>query len=177
MPCVAVIRGATLLFTGAASRVCGGSVVLVQEVLNNKRLVSNTFKLCGTTKRWCHYMAALTYTVLKTNIMNKLKLYGIQFVRRGQRIWRTASPRRRVTASYQCSAANQEVTYGPSQFDCRNLTDYRGKNSPICREFGPYYACAQPQRCGHPAGVVPGIATMDGRHPRCRLCTLGWQTH
>ena len=35
------------------------------------------------TKWWCRYMAAPTYMVLKMNIMNKLKLYGIRFVRRG----------------------------------------------------------------------------------------------
>ena len=64
-------------FMGAASRVCGGGVVLVPEVLNNIWLASNAFKLCGTTKRWCRYTAALTYTVLKTNIMNKLKLYSV----------------------------------------------------------------------------------------------------
>ena len=73
MPYVAVIRGATLLFMGAASLVCGGGVVLVPEVLNNLWLASNAFKLCGTTKRWCCYTVAPTYTVLKTNIMNKLK--------------------------------------------------------------------------------------------------------
>ena len=50
-------------------------MVLVPEVLNNIRLASNTFKLCGATKWWCRYTAAPTYTVLKTNIMNKLKLY------------------------------------------------------------------------------------------------------
>ena len=54
-------------------------MVLVLEVLKNIRLASNAFKLCGATKRWCCYMAALMYTVLKTNIINKLKLYGIQF--------------------------------------------------------------------------------------------------
>ena len=75
---------------GAASLVCGSSVVLVLEVLNNIWLASNVFKLCGTTKRWCRYMAAPMYMVLKTNIMNKLKLYGIQFVRWGRHIWRTA---------------------------------------------------------------------------------------
>ena len=64
---------------GAASRVCGGDVVLVPEVLNNIRLASNMLKLCGATKWWCRYTAALTHMVLKTNIMNKLKLYGIQF--------------------------------------------------------------------------------------------------
>ena len=62
---------------GAASRVCSGSVVLVPEVLNNIWLASYVFKLCGATKRWCCYTAALTNTVLKMNIMNKLKLYGI----------------------------------------------------------------------------------------------------
>ena len=90
MPCAAVIHGATLLFMGAASLVCGGSVVLVPEVLNNIWLASNAFKLCGVTKRWCRYMAAPTYTVLKTNIMNKLKIYGVQFVRQGRRIQHTA---------------------------------------------------------------------------------------
>ena len=55
-------------------------MVLVPEVLNNIRLASNAFKLCGTTKRWCRYTAALMYTVLKMNIMNKLKLYCIRFV-------------------------------------------------------------------------------------------------
>ena len=158
---------------GAASRVCGGGVVLVPEVFNNIRLASNAFKLCGATKRWCCYTAAPTYTVLKTNIMNKLKLYGIRFVWRGRRIWHMTQPRRRVTASNQCGIANQEITYGLSRFDCRNWTDCRGKNSPFYREFGPYYACARPQRCGHPAGIVPRIATVDGRCPRCRLCTLG----
>ena len=54
-----------------------GSVVLVPEVLNNIRLASNVFKLCGTTKQWCRYTAAPMYTVLKMNIMNKLKLYGV----------------------------------------------------------------------------------------------------
>ena len=68
---------------GAASRVCGSGVVLVPEVLNNIRLASNVFNLCGATKQWCRYMAAPTYTVLKTNIMNKLKLYGVRFVRWG----------------------------------------------------------------------------------------------
>ena len=75
MPYAAVICGATLLFTGAASLVCSGSVVLVPEVLNNIWLASNTFKLCGTTKRSCHYTAAPMYTVLKMNVINKLKLY------------------------------------------------------------------------------------------------------
>ena len=42
MPYAAVIRSATLLFTGAASLVCGSGVVLVPEVLNNIRLASNT---------------------------------------------------------------------------------------------------------------------------------------
>ena len=72
-----VTHGATLLFTGAASQVCGGGMVLVLEVLNNIRLASNVFNLCSTTKWWCRYMAAPTYMVLKMNIMNKLKLYGI----------------------------------------------------------------------------------------------------
>ena len=54
-------------------------MVLVLEVLDNIRLASNVLRLCGATKRWCHYMAALAYTVLKTNIMNELKLYGIRF--------------------------------------------------------------------------------------------------
>ena len=75
-----------LVFTGAASLVCGGGVVLVPEVLNNVRLASNAFKLCGATKRWCHYTAALTYTVLKTNIINKLKLYSVLFVQWGRRV-------------------------------------------------------------------------------------------
>ena len=86
MPCAAVIHSATLLFMGVASLVCGGGVVLVPEVLNNIRLASNAFQLCGTIKRWCRYTAAPTYMVLKTNIMNKLKLYDIQFVWRGRRI-------------------------------------------------------------------------------------------
>ena len=90
MPYAAVIRGATLLFMGAASLVCGGGVVLVPDVLNNIRLASNTFKLCGATKQWCRYMAAQTYMVLKTNIINKLKLYGIQSVQRGRRVRRMA---------------------------------------------------------------------------------------
>ena len=77
MPYAAVIRGATLLFMGAASLVCGGGVVLVLEVLNNIRLASNAFKLCSATKWWCRYTAAPMYMVLKTNIMNKLKLYSV----------------------------------------------------------------------------------------------------
>ena len=52
-------------------------MVLVLEVLNNIRLASNAFKLCGATKWWCRYTAALTYTVLKMNIINKLKLYSV----------------------------------------------------------------------------------------------------
>ena len=89
MPYVAVIHGATLLFMGAVSLVCGGSVVLVPEVLNNIQLASNAFKLCSTTKWWCCYTAAPMYTVLKMNIMNKLKLYGIRFVGQGGCIWHT----------------------------------------------------------------------------------------
>ena len=65
---------------GAASLVCGSGVVLVPEVLNNIRLASNAFKLCIATKWWCRYMAAPMYMVLRMNIMNKLKLYGIRFV-------------------------------------------------------------------------------------------------
>ena len=144
---------------------------------NNIWLASNAFKLCGTTKQWCRYTAAPTYTVLKTNIINKLKLYGIRFVRQGRRIRCMAQPRRRVTASNQCSIANQEVTYGPSRFDCRNLTDCWGENSPFYRELGSYYACAWPQRCGHPAGIVPGIATVDSRRLRHRLWILGQWAH
>ena len=64
-------------------------MVLVLEVLNNIRLASNTFKLCSATKPWCRYTVAPTYTVLKMNIMNKLKLYGVQFVWRGRRVWRS----------------------------------------------------------------------------------------
>ena len=58
-------------------------MVLIPEVLNNIQLASNAFKLCGTTKWWCRYTVALAYTVLKMNIMNKLKLYGVRFVRQG----------------------------------------------------------------------------------------------
>ena len=61
---------------GAVSLVCSGGVVLVPEVLNNIQLASNAFKLCGATKRWCRYIVAPTYTVLNTNIINKLKLYA-----------------------------------------------------------------------------------------------------
>ena len=172
MPYAAVIRGATLLFTGGVSLVCSGGMVLVPEVLNNMRLASNAFKLCGATKWWCRYTVALMYTVLKTNIINKLKLYGIQFVQWGQHVW--CSPGRESQLVNQCGIANQEVTYGPSRFDCRDLTNHRGKNSPFYREFGPYYACACPQRCDHPAGIVPGIATMEGRCPRHRPWILGW---
>ena len=80
---MAVNHGATLLFMGVASQVCGGGVVLVLEVLNNIRLASNTFKLCSATKRWCCYTVAPMYTVLKMNIMNKLKLYSVRFVQWG----------------------------------------------------------------------------------------------
>ena len=62
--------GATLLFMGVASRECGGSVVLVPEVLNNIQLASNMFRLCSATEQGCRYTAALMDTVLKTNIMN-----------------------------------------------------------------------------------------------------------
>ena len=47
---MAVNCGATLLFMGAASRVCGGGVFLVPEVLGNIRLASNVFRLCVATK-------------------------------------------------------------------------------------------------------------------------------
>ena len=73
---------------GAVSLVCGGGVVLVPEVLNNIWLASNAFKLCGVTKRRCRYMVAPTYMVLKMNIINKLKLYGVRFVRRGRSVQR-----------------------------------------------------------------------------------------
>ena len=56
MPCEAVNRGATLLFTGAVSRVCGGSDGSVLEVLFNIQLDPNAFKLCGKLKR-CYDMA------------------------------------------------------------------------------------------------------------------------
>ena len=97
MPCVAVIHGATLLFMGAASQVCGGSVVLVPEVLNNIRLASIAFKLCGTTKRWCRYMAAPTYMVLKMNIMKKT-----------QTIWRSICP---VGAMHMAYGVAQEESH------------------------------------------------------------------
>ena len=50
MPCEAVNRGATLLFMGVASQVCGGSGGSVPEVLFNIRLDPNVFKLCGELK-------------------------------------------------------------------------------------------------------------------------------
>ena len=65
-------------------------MVLVPEVLNNIRLASNAFKLCGATKQWCPYTVEPMYTVLKMNIMNKLKLYGVWFVQRGRCIRRMA---------------------------------------------------------------------------------------
>ena len=86
MPCEAVSGSATLLFMGAASQVCGGGVVLVPEVLFNIRLAFNAFKLCGGTKRWCRYMAAPMHTVLKTNINNELKLYGVTICLAGRHI-------------------------------------------------------------------------------------------
>ena len=89
---MAVNHGATLLFRGTASRVCGGSVVLVPEVLDNIRLACNTFKLCGATKQWCHYTVAPAYMVLKKNIINELKLYGVRFCPAG--VTRTVYPRR-----------------------------------------------------------------------------------
>ena len=52
-------------------------MVLVPEVLNNIQLASNAVKLCSATKRWCHYMVAPMYTVLKMNKINELKLYGV----------------------------------------------------------------------------------------------------
>ena len=57
MPCEAVNHGATLLFTGAASRACGGSGGSVPEVLFNIRLDPNAFKLCSELKR-CYDMAS-----------------------------------------------------------------------------------------------------------------------
>ena len=54
----AVIHGATLLFTGAASLVSGGGVVLVPEVLNNIRLaimcLSYAAQLNGGVAIWRH---------------------------------------------------------------------------------------------------------------------------
>ena len=89
----------------------------------------------------------------------------------------TAQPRRRVTASNWCGVVNQQVTHRPTQFEFQNLTDYRGKNGPFYRGFGPYCACTQPQRCGHPAGIVHGTATMDGKCLRHLLHTLGRRAH
>ena len=51
MPCEAVNRGATLLFTGAVPRICGSGDGSVLEVLFNIWLDPNTFKLCGELKR------------------------------------------------------------------------------------------------------------------------------
>ena len=51
MPCEAVNCGATLLFMGAASRVCGGGDGSVPDVLFNIWLDPNAFKLCGELKR------------------------------------------------------------------------------------------------------------------------------
>ena len=68
MPCEAVNHSATLLFTGAASRVCGGSDGSVPEVLFNIWLDPNVFKLCGELKR-CHDMAC-TDTYGTKNVHN-----------------------------------------------------------------------------------------------------------
>ena len=51
MPCEAVNHGATLLFMGAASRVCCGGGGSVLEVLFNIWLDPNAFRLCGELKR------------------------------------------------------------------------------------------------------------------------------
>ena len=56
MPCEAVNRGATLLFMGAASRVCGGSDGSVPEIPFNIWPSPNAFKLCGELKQ-CNNMA------------------------------------------------------------------------------------------------------------------------
>ena len=51
MPCEAVYHSTTLLFTGAASRVCSSGDGSVLEVLFNIRLDPNAFKLCGKLKQ------------------------------------------------------------------------------------------------------------------------------
>ena len=56
MPYEAVNHGATLLFMGAVSRVCGSGDGSVPEVLFNIRLDPDAFKLCGKLK-WCYDMA------------------------------------------------------------------------------------------------------------------------
>ena len=53
MPCEAVSHGATLLFMGAVSRVCGSGDGSVLEVLFNIWLDPNALKLCGELK-WCY---------------------------------------------------------------------------------------------------------------------------
>ena len=56
MPCKAVNHCATLLFMGAASRVCRDGDGSVPEVLLNIWLDPNTFKLCSELKQ-CYNMA------------------------------------------------------------------------------------------------------------------------
>ena len=69
MPCEAVNCGATLLFTGAASRVCGGSDGSVLDVLFNLQPNPNTFRLCGETYTVQQYGIVPTHMVLKMHIV------------------------------------------------------------------------------------------------------------
>ena len=64
--------------------------------------------------------------------------------------------------------STQKAPAGSSQFGCQHLTDYRGKNRPFYTGPLPYYACAWPQRCGHPRSVVPGDGIAHGRHRKHR---------
>ena len=63
--------GATLLFTGAVSRVCGGDDGSVPEVLFNIRPSPNAFKLCSKLKQ-CNDMACTNaYGTKDAHYLNK----------------------------------------------------------------------------------------------------------
>ena len=69
MPCEAVNRGATFLFMGALSQVCGGSDGSVLDVLFNLWPNPNASRLCSETYMVQQYGVAPTHTVLKTHIV------------------------------------------------------------------------------------------------------------
>ena len=69
MPCEAVNHGATFLFMGAVSQVCGGSDGSVPDVLFNLRPNPNTSRLCIETYTVQQYGVVPTHMVLKIHIV------------------------------------------------------------------------------------------------------------
>ena len=148
MPCEAVNRGATLLFMGAASWVCGSGDGSVLEVLFNIQLDPNVFKLCGKLKR-CYNTACTNAYGTKDmhDSISELKLWCNELSGGGD--------------AYGIARGKSQLgTLQCGWLEGQRLTDSLGQNGPFYKVWGTVLRMHEVTKMWPPADVVHGTTTM-----------------